>query len=173
MEELFKRIHTEDIQENVFKLIGTDWMLIAAGTPDHYNMMTASWGTAGILWSKPVIITFIRPQRYTYELMEKQAFFSVSFFGKEHKDLLTLCGTTSGRDLNKMGIDGLSSVQTPNGTIGFKEANLLLECRKIYFDDIKPEFFQVFDIEKIYPAKDYHRFYIGEIIQAWEKKPIA
>ncbi len=170
MEDLFKKIHTDDIQDNVFKLIGKDWMLITAGTTDHYNMMTASWGTAGILWSKPVIITFIRPQRYTYELMEKQAFFSVSFFGEGYKDLLTLCGTTSGRDLNKMKIDGLNSLETPNGAIGFREANLLLECRKIYFDDIKPAFFQVFDIEKIYPAKDYHRFFIGEIIQAWQKR---
>lgn len=170
MDKLFNKIHPKDIKENIFKLIGDEWMLITAGAIDHYNMMTASWGTAGILWRKPVVFTFIRPQRYTYEFMEEHAHFSLSFFPEEHKDLLNLCGTTSGRDLNKMNIDGLTAMETPNATIGFQEAKLVLECRKIYFDDIKPEFFQVFDIEKVYPQKDYHRLYVGEILQAWEKK---
>jgi len=170
MDDIFKKIHAEDIHDNVFKLIGKDWMLITAGTADHYNMMTASWGTAGILWRKPIVITFIRPQRYTFEFMEKHAFFTVSFFEDKYRELLNLCGTTSGRDLNKMNIEGLEPLETTNGAVGFSEARLMLECRKIYFDDIDPTFFQIFDIEKVYPAKDYHRFYIGEIIQAWEKR---
>ncbi len=170
MEQLFKKIHTEDIQDNVFKLIGKDWMLVTSGKPDNYNMMTASWGCAGVLWRKPVAITFVRPQRHTFGFLEKEPYFTLSFFPEAQKELLNLCGTTSGRDLNKMDIDGLSAVQTPSGSVAFEEARLVLECRKIYFDDIKPEFFQVFDIEKVYPAKDYHRFYIGEILQVWEKK---
>lgn len=170
MEQLFQRIHTEEIQDNLFKLIGKDWMLVTAGTPEKYNMMTASWGCGGVLWRKPVAITFVRPQRYTYEFLEKQPFFTLSFFPEAQKDLLNLCGTTSGRDLNKMNIEGLNAVSTASGSVAFEEARLVLECRKIYFDDIKPEFFQVFDIEKVYPSKDYHRFYIGEIVNAWQKK---
>lgn len=170
MEQLFKKIHTEEIQDNVFKLIGKDWMLVTSGTADNYNMMTASWGCAGVLWRKPIAITFVRPQRYTFGFLEAQPYFTLSFFPEEQKELLNLCGTTSGRDLNKMNIDGLNAVETPSGSVAFEEARLVLECRKIYFDDIKPEFFQVFDIEKVYPARDYHRFYIGEIIRTWEKK---
>lgn len=170
MKDLFTAIRTEDIQDNVFKLIGKDWMLITAGTRDAYNMMTASWGTAGVLWRKPVIFTFIRPQRYTYEFMEKHAHFSVCFFEDHHREILNICGTTSGRDLNKMKIEGLHPVRTPSEAVAFEEARLVLECRKIYYDDIDPDFFQVFDIETVYPAKDYHRFYVGEILQAWQKK---
>ena len=169
IEKIFKKIETRAIQENVFSLIGRDWMLITAGKRDHYNMMTASWGTAGVLWKKPVIMIFIRPQRYTYECVEKQAHFTVSFFNEKHRDLLNLCGTTSGRDLNKMNIDDFTPIETPSGSVAFEEAKLILECRKIYYDDIEPDFFQVFDIEKIYPKEDYHRFYIGEILQVWEK----
>ncbi|TVR38790.1 MAG: flavin reductase family protein [Bacteroidia bacterium] len=170
MEEFFEKIKVEDISDNVFSLIGKDWMLITAGNSEAYNMMTASWGTAGVLWRKPVIITFVRPQRYTYQFLEKHPYFSVSFFREEHREILNLCGTTSGRDLNKMQIAGLSAIETPNQTITFKEAKLTLECRKIYFDDIDPAFFQLFDLEKIYSNKDYHRFYIGEIIYAWKSK---
>ncbi len=170
MEELFSKISTEDINDNVFKLIGKDWMLLTAGRKDAYNMMTASWGTAGVLWRKPVIFTFVRPQRYTYEFMEKNAHFTVSFFEEKYREILNICGTTSGRDLKKMNIEGLTSLQTPSNSIAFREARLICECRKIYFDDINPAFFQIFDIEKMYPARDYHRFYVGEILHVWQQK---
>ncbi len=169
IEKIFNKIRPEDIQDNIFSLIGKDWMLITAGKKEQYNMMTASWGSAGVLWKKPVIFAFIRPQRYTYEFIEKQAHFSVSFFNETHRDILSLCGTASGREINKMNVDGLTPIETPNGAVAFEEARLILECRKIYYDDIEPDFFQVFDIEKIYPSEDYHRFYIGEILQVWEK----
>ncbi len=170
--ELFNKISPEDINDNIFKLIGKEWMLITAGTGDNYNMMTASWGCAGVLWRKHVIFVFIRPQRFTYELIERQTYFTVCFFPEKHRDILNLCGTTSGRDLNKMNIDGLNRIETPNRAIGFKEAKLILECRKIYYDNVNPDLFQVFDIEKVYPAKDYHRFYIGEIVQVWQKTKV-
>lgn len=170
MEDLFKTIRAEEIPDNLFKLTGKDWMLITAGNKKEYNMMTASWGTAGVLWRKPVIFTFVRPQRYTYEFMEKNAYFSVSFFEEKYREILNICGTTSGRDLNKMNIEGLTPMSMPTHTVSFREARLILECRKIYFDDIDPAFFQVFDLETIYPAKDYHRFYVGEIHRAWRRK---
>ena len=44
----FTRIDPTDITDNVFKLLDKDWMLVTAGTPDHYNTMTASWGGFGI-----------------------------------------------------------------------------------------------------------------------------
>ncbi len=170
METLFQPIQPEAIQDNIFKLIGKDWMLLSAGKPDDYNIMTASWGCAGVLWRKPVAFVFVRPQRHTFPFMESQSRFALSFFDENHRDLLNLCGTTSGRDLNKMDIDGLDPVFTPDGSIGFQQARLIMECRKIYYDDIKPEFFQVFDIEKVYPSKDYHRMYVGEITQVWQRK---
>jgi flavin reductase (DIM6/NTAB) family NADH-FMN oxidoreductase RutF len=165
----FSNISPEQITDNVFKLIGQDWMLVTAGKPDNYNMMTAAWGCAGILWKKPVAIAFIRPQRHTYSYMEEQASFTLNFFDDKHKDLLTLCGTKSGRDIDKMNIAGLETIQTPSGNVVFQQARMALECVKIYYDDIKPEFFQTFEIEKVYPEKDYHRFYIGEIRQVWIK----
>ncbi len=169
MEEKFSIIKPEAIEDNLFKLIGTDWMLVCAGKPDNYNMMTASWGFAGVLWRKPVAVAFIRPQRHTFGFMENNAYYSLNFFGEEHREILNLCGSLSGRDINKMDVDGLTPMETPLGNVSFEEARLVLECRKLYYDDIKPELFQAFEIEKIYPKKDYHRFYIGEIVNVWKK----
>ncbi len=170
MEQIFEKIKPEQIEENIFKLIGSDWMLVCAGNIKKYNMMTASWGCAGVLWRKPIAITFIRPQRYTFEFAENNAHYTLSFFEEKHRELLNLCGTTSGRDLNKMDIEGLDALETPTGNVVFEQAKLVLECRKVYYDDINPDFFQVFDIEKVYPQKDYHRFYIGEILNVWRRK---
>ena len=169
MEQIFNKITPEAIDENLFKLIGKDWMLVCAGKPENYNMMTASWGFAGILWRKPVAVAFIRPNRHTYDFIEENPYYTLSFFEEAHREILNLCGTVSGRDMNKMAIDGITPLVTPLGNICFQEAKLVLECRKLYFDDIKPELFQAFELEKIYPKKDYHRFYIGEIVNVWKK----
>ncbi|HSV87350.1 MAG TPA: flavin reductase [Bacteroidales bacterium] len=168
MLDKFKLVKPESIDDNIFKLIGSDWMLVCSGQPTNYNMMTASWGCAGILWRKPVAVIFIRPQRHTFAFIENNAWYTLNFFGEESREMLNLCGSVSGRDMNKMNIDGLSPLITPQGNVAFGEAKLVLECRKLYYDDIKPELFQVFELELIYPAKDYHRFFIGEIITAWK-----
>jgi len=170
MNDIFSIIKPEAIEDNLFKLIGTDWMLITAGRPDNYNMMTASWGCAGVLWRKPIAVTFVRPQRHTFGFVEENPWYTINFFGEEHREILNLCGTVSGRDMNKMDIDGLTPIVTPLGNVTFEESRLMLECRKIYYDDIKPERFLAFEIEKIYPGKDYHRFFIGEIENVWKKK---
>jgi len=169
MLKTFTLIQPESIEDNVFKLIGSDWMLICSGAPSNYNMMTASWGFAGVLWRKPVAVVFVRPQRHTYSFIDSNPYFTLSFFEEESRDLLNLCGTVSGRDLNKMNLDGLTPMITPQGNVAFEESRLVLECRKLYYDDIKPELFQVFELELIYPSEDYHRFFMGEITGAWKK----
>ena len=49
------------------------------------------------------------------------------------------------------------------GSPGFEDADLIIECSKMYFDDFKPDLFLADIIEENYPAKDYHRLYLGEI----------
>lgn len=174
MSELFKQIKPVDITDNPFKAIDKDWMLITAGnikSPDNFNTMTASWGTWGILWHKPVAFCFVRPTRYTYEFTEKNEYFTLSFFEEAYREALTLCGTKSGKDMNKVEAAGLSPMELTDhpGTVTFKEARLVLVCKKLYFDDLDPKLFLDPGIEKNYPKKDYHRMYIGEITGVYSK----
>ena len=98
-------------KENAFDLIGKEWMLVTAGTEDKFNTMTASWGGVGILWNKPVAFCFIRPQRYTFELLESQpdAKFSLCFVGNRYRSALNICGRESGRNQDKIALAGLSA----------------------------------------------------------------
>ena len=98
------------IDRNVFQLIGSDWMLITAGTPESYNTMTASWGGMGVLWGKNVCFCFIRPTRHTYQFIEKADVFSLSFFEERYRGALEICGTKSGRDIDKAAATGLIPV---------------------------------------------------------------
>ena len=139
-------------------------MLITAGNEESFNTMTASWGTMGILWHLPIAICYIRPQRYTYIFAERSNYYTLSFFTDEHRKKLQFCGTKSGREYDKIKETGLTPLITSKGNIAFEEARMILECKKLYSDDIKPEHFIIRDlIPKNYPRKDFHRFYIGEI----------
>jgi flavin reductase (DIM6/NTAB) family NADH-FMN oxidoreductase RutF len=142
-------------------------MLIAAGTPLKYNMMTASWGGLGILWNKPVAYIFIRPTRYTYEFLNQTNVFSINIFSETYRDVLKICGAKSGRNFDKMTESKLTPMEKHN-TIFFAESRLVLLCKKIYFQDLDPANFLDPEIGKNYSANDYHRMFIGEIVECGE-----
>lgn len=160
----FKEINPKDISFPLFKFIGDEWMLITAGNKDSVNTMTASWGGAGVLWNKPVAFSFVRPQRYTFEFMEKEQYFTLSFFYADMKQALKVCGSKSGRDIDKIKETGLIpqyDLEAPY----FQQAKMVLVCKKLYGQFIKPEFFINEEIKDFYPNKDYHKMYIGEIVR--------
>jgi flavin reductase (DIM6/NTAB) family NADH-FMN oxidoreductase RutF len=165
----FEILDPLEIGDNVFKLIGQDWMLITAGTVDSLNTMTASWGGMGVLWNKNVCFCVIRPTRYTYEFMEKSDNFTLCFFTEKYRDVLNFCGTHSGRDVDKIEMTGLTPLEGSNGIVFFDEARLVIETSKIYFQDLNPENFLDDSIDGNYPKKDYHRMYIGEIDRVLKK----
>ncbi len=158
----------EQLTDNPFKLIGADWMLITAGTKQSFNTMTASWGGMGVLWQKQVTFCFVRPTRYTYEFMERSENFTLSFFEERYRKALNFCGSHSGRDTDKVKETGLTPAGK-DGFVYFDEARLVLACKKLYFQDFNPGHFLEQRIHDLYPAKDYHRMYVGEIISCLKK----
>lgn len=167
---MFQKIDPKSLHDNVFSMIGDQWMLIAAGDRSRCNMMTASWGGLGVLWNRKVATVYIRPQRYTYEFVEKNKCFSLSFFGPEYRPQLQVCGSKSGRDIDKVKETGLTVKYTPGGTPYFAEAELVLLCRKLYYSDIDPSHFLDPSLMENYRNHDYHRLYIGEITDAFENR---
>ena len=167
---MFEKIDPESLDQNVFSLIGDQWMLITAGTGEQCNTMTASWGGLGVLWGKPVATVYIRPQRYTLEFVEREEKFTLAFFGEEYRKALALCGSKSGRDIDKVKECGFT-VETADGAPYFAQADLVLVCRKAYWQDMDPTHFLDGEIDgKWYPEKDYHRIFIGEIVEVLRKK---
>ncbi len=161
----FKEIQPTQLSDNVIKLIGQDWMLITAGTMDKFNMMTASWGGIGNLWGLPVSFSFVRPQRYTFGFMEAGTYFTLSFYPETYRPALNFCGTKSGRNVDKVASTGLTPRAGETGAVYFDEARLVLECRKLYAQDLTRDAFVDTElISKHYAAGDFHRLYVGEIV---------
>ncbi|MCX7671613.1 MAG: flavin reductase, partial [Anaerolineae bacterium] len=128
----FIEILPEQINDNPFKLIGRDWMLIAAGSLASFNMMTASWGALGELWGRRVAFCFVRPHRYTFRFMEQATHFTLNFFDETYRHVLDFCGNHSGRDVDKAQATGLTPLAGTEGAVYFAQARLVFECRKLY-----------------------------------------
>ena len=162
-----KEISFEKFQLKSIQLWLEQWMLLTAGdfSSDQFNTMTVAWGSIGAIWNKPFVQVVVRPTRYTYEFMEKYDTFSLCAFPEFYKNDLQILGTTSGRQGNKISRTNLNLKASKKiAAPSFKEAELIFECRKIYFDDIDPNHFLNASIDLNYPAKDYHRIYYGEIL---------
>ena len=159
----FREVSPREI-DSIFDTIGKGWFLLSAGDGERNNTMTVSWATVGILWNKPVAICYVRPQRYTYGILEQTDRLTLTSMPEEYRDALTLCGRTSGRDGDKFAAAGLTCAMTEDGTPYPDEGKTVLVCKKLYADDLKENcFLDPAVAEQFYPQKDYHRFYVCEI----------
>lgn len=159
-----KEISIREVKENFVSVISDEWALLTAGKIDSYNMMTVSWGGVGELWGKDVCFVFVRPQRYTFEFMEKSEYFTLSFYGGEYKKELGICGSKSGRDVDKTALTGFEPVEIGD-SVSFNQAKITVLLRKIAYQDMNPDGFLAPEIMKNYAANDFHRTYVGEIVK--------
>ena len=165
----YQVIKPQELTENTFQLIGSDWMLVTAQNNDKVNTMTASWGGFGIMWGKPVAYVVIRPQRYTREFVDAADGFTLTFFPDGYKKELGYLGKVSGRDEDKISKAGLTVVSN-DGYPYFEEGNLVLKVKKLFRQRYTEDsFIDQSIIDKMYPEKDFHYLYICEIEEILKK----
>lgn len=158
-----KEIRPENITDNVFKLIGKDYLAVTVGGESKVNAMTASWGGLGQLWNKPVATIYLRPSRYTKELIDSGETFSLCVLNNKAKNRYDYLGSHSGRDEDKMLISKLK-VNFMNDTPWIDDSRLVLFCRKLYSQPLDPFGFADEKILKQnYRNDDFHTMYIAEI----------
>ncbi len=160
-------IQIDDLLVKAHHLFSQQWMLLTSGDfkEGRYNTMTVGWGSLGTIWRKPFVLVAVRPSRYTYEFMNLYDSFTLTAFPEEHRNALNLMGTKSGRNSDKIAESGLTSIaSTKVAAPGFDEAELIIECSKIYWDDFKPDRFLDPSIKYLYPNDDYHRIFFGEVL---------
>jgi flavin reductase (DIM6/NTAB) family NADH-FMN oxidoreductase RutF len=146
----------------------TRWLLLTAGTQDDCNMMTVAWGSIGCMWAKPFAQVVVRPQRHTRGYMDKLDTFTLCAFPEQYRKDLQTMGTVSGRDGDKLARTDLTlKPSTQVAAPSYEEADFILECRTMYYQDMDPAGFVDEAIQKNYPEADYHRIYFGEILAAF------
>lgn len=160
-----REIKAKDLSVQIVDLWMNRWFLLTSGTLDSCNMMTVAWGSLGYMWNKPFAQVVVRPQRFTRGFMDRSDSFTLCAFPKDFRKDLNILGTLSGRDGDKLAKTRLALKPSKRvAAPSYNEADLILECRKIYIQDMDPAGFMEKAIDKNYPAKDYHRIYFGEIV---------
>jgi flavin reductase (DIM6/NTAB) family NADH-FMN oxidoreductase RutF len=143
-------------------------LLVCGQGVEAANPMTISWGMFGVMWGKPVVMVMVRPTRHTWQFITNMPDFTVNWFGPEHAEALRVCGTASGRDMDKFAATGLHPVAAQVvSSPAVAESLLTLECRIQYRHDLVPE--QFTDprlVETVYAARDFHGLFFGEIVAA-------
>lgn len=166
----WREITPEQMSKNPFTMFINDWALLTVKRGNTVNSMTVSWGATGYFWKEPCATVYVRPQRFTCELLRDADSYSLSFFGPEKncKDALTIMGRNSGRDMDKYAAANLT-VAEQNGVPFVEEADLVFLCEKRYMQlldmDSVPANQRAQVRETFYPSGDNHYLVIGRITQ--------
>ena len=133
------------------------------------NTMTIGWAMLGVVWSKPMMMVAVRDSRHTFSIIEKATDFTVSAPGDGMKKEIAFCGTKSGRDYDKFKECGLvaGAAQTSVSPI-IQVPGIHFECKIVYKSAMDPAFLDAGYDKDLYPEKDFHTLYFGEIIGCYE-----
>ena len=136
--------------------------LVAEGKDGKPNAMTIGWGLIGTMWSQPFFVVAVRKSRYTYKLIEESNKFTVCVPGKGMKEALQVCGTKSGRDMDKFKELGLKAARGKDVDAPIIEGcPIVYECDVAYKTQVDKGDV-VLEIEKaVYGRGDYHALYYG------------
>jgi flavin reductase (DIM6/NTAB) family NADH-FMN oxidoreductase RutF len=152
--------------EETIKAFGEDRvLLVSRGKEGLPNVMAIGWGTAGIVWRRPIFVVLVRPSRYTYKLIEETGEFTVNIVPPQLKEVVQYCGTVSGREHDKFKEKQLTAIPSKKvKTPIVKECILHFECRVVHKNDLIPSELEKSIIHTLYPTGDFHRIYFGEIL---------
>jgi flavin reductase (DIM6/NTAB) family NADH-FMN oxidoreductase RutF len=147
---------------------GGAFLNVQAG--DDVNVMTIGWASIGILWGRQVMTVMVRKTRFSFGIMERARDFTVNVPTAGMEKELEFCGTKSGRTYNKYEKCGLElfpsvKVHTPIVVV----PGVIFECRTVYKSAVEPAALAD-DYRALYPEKDYHTLYYGEIKECYSIK---
>ena len=150
-------------------------ILVTAKADGPANPMTIGWGTLGVEWSKPIFTVFVRQSRHTKALLDQNGEFTINvpLEGADVKKILGVCGSKSGRDMDKVAELGLHLEEAERITApGIRELPLTLECKVIYQQDQDLSLLEPGIRQRSYPMgtaeeNNFHTAYYGEVVAAY------
>jgi len=158
---------SEYLKETYQAMARDGLLLVSQAHPDKPNAMAIGWGSAGIIWGKPIFVVLVRPSRYTYGCIEKVPEFTVNVPTPDMKETVKFCGSRSGRDVDKFARAGLTAVKSATVDAPLiEQCAIHYECRVVHRNDVLPDALARQIITGLYAQGDFHRVYFGEILRA-------
>jgi flavin reductase (DIM6/NTAB) family NADH-FMN oxidoreductase RutF len=154
-------------EDTIKKIKGGAFLTVKSG--DMLNTMTIGWATFGVVWSKPIMMVAVRSSRHTFGIIEAAKDFTVTVpAGDMHKEI-AFCGSKSGRNVDKFKMCSLETTDSRQvASPVIKTAGRHYECIIIYKSAMDPAHLEKDYDSSLYPKKDYHTLYFGEIRACYE-----
>jgi flavin reductase (DIM6/NTAB) family NADH-FMN oxidoreductase RutF len=145
--------------------------LLVAGVSNP-NVMTIGWGMPGIIWGLPIFMIFVRPSRFTHHLLEEHQEFTINIPTRDMAAEVMICGTKSGRDLDKFAECGFTlapghKVEVPH----IVQCPIHYECRTVHKNTVIADKLKRKIRSTYYGSGDLHDVYYGEILGVYKNQP--
>lgn len=165
-----KKVEYMSVAEKVIDQI-KDGAFLTVQAGERMNTMTIGWALIGYVWKKPILMVAVRNSRHTFGIIEKAEDFTVSVPLTDMKKAIAFCGSKSGRDYDKFKECGLK-VKKSQKTVSpiIDMPGIHFECTITHKALMDPAFLAE-EYQKLYPQKDYHTLYFGEIKECYETNP--
>ncbi len=161
-------IGTYDALGETLAAIENGGLLLVSGKQG--NPMTIGWATAGRIWGRPVLTVLVRPSRFSFPLMEDLSEFTVNVPAGDQGKVLAICGSKSGRDLDKLEACGLTTGTSETVSVPYlQECPVHYECRVIHKSNVVNADLEPGITAEYYAAGDFHRVYYGEILGVYRE----
>lgn len=154
--------------EQIIKKISDKGAFLVVKSDDKINVMTIGWALIGFVWRRPMMMVVVRDSRHTFSIIEKGDSFTVNVPQNSMLKELEFCGTKSGRSFDKFKECKLNqkSAQKISSPI-LDIPGIHFECKIVYKSKMNPQFLTP-EYEYLYPHKDYHTMYFGEILACYQ-----
>jgi flavin reductase (DIM6/NTAB) family NADH-FMN oxidoreductase RutF len=154
--------YTFRLDQTLETLAGSGLLLASTRTDGRSNVMTIGWATIGVVWGQQVLVVMVRPSRYTYGFIQESGLFTVNVPGPEMRSFVNLCGTKSGRDVDKLAQVTTSMGQTVD-CVRLDDCPVVYECQVVHTNDVLPDTLSPDIVGRAYAKGDFHRLYYGRI----------
>jgi flavin reductase (DIM6/NTAB) family NADH-FMN oxidoreductase RutF len=160
--------YTDYFSETMWRLREDGLLLVSSSTTGTPNVMTIGWCAIGVMWGRPVLTIMVRPNRYTYKMIEEVPEFTVNVPPVNLAAAVKHCGSVSGSDHDKfqeLNLDPVRSWEVAPPVI--RQCVVHHECRVVHRCDMSAEAL-VADLRgKFYSEGNFHRYYFGEIVASY------
>jgi flavin reductase (DIM6/NTAB) family NADH-FMN oxidoreductase RutF len=160
--------YTFQLDQTLERLAGSGLLLASTRSDGQSNVMTIGWATPGIIWGLPIMVVLVRPSRYTYSFIQDSQVFTVNVPSTDMRSYVQLCGTRSGRDVDKLAQVETSKAQRVD-SVTLDDCPLVYECKVVHWNDVIPANLAPEIDGRAYARGDYHRLYYGQILGTFSR----
>jgi flavin reductase (DIM6/NTAB) family NADH-FMN oxidoreductase RutF len=136
----------------------------------NQNLLTLGWGQIGPSYhSHPIVVIAVAPPRYSWRFLKQVPEFVIAVPDDTLGPAVKLCGTKSGRDLDKFNAADLTCIPSLNvRPPSIAECRINVECR--VYATVAPPHMLLTPEHRRAPLLEQHTIYFAEVLGAYRRQ---